>query len=66
MTAGHIFYKWKTWNDKEMQTYKMKGEWPFVLHAEHIFQILTFNFIWPLLWAPCHGESAFIKDWLWS
>ena len=65
MTAGHIFYKWKTWNDKEMQTYKMKGEWPFILYAEHIFQILTFNFIWPLLWAPLHGESAFIKDERW-
>ncbi len=55
MTPGHIFYKWKIWNDKEMQTYKMKGEWLFILYAEHIFQILTFNFIWPLRWAPLHG-----------
>ena len=26
MAAGHIFYKFKSWNDKEMQTYEMNGE----------------------------------------
>ncbi len=48
-----------------MQTYKMKGEWPFILYAEHIFQLFTFNFIWPLLKAPLHGEPAFIKHENW-
>ncbi len=27
----------------------------------HILQMFTFIFIWPLLWAPSHGDSAFIK-----
>ncbi len=66
MAAGHIFYKLKTWNTKEIQTYKMNGEWPFILYAEHIFQIVTFNFIWPLLQAPLHAEIAFIKYEKWS
>ncbi len=65
MAAGHMFYKFKSWNDKEMQTCKINGERPFILYAEHIFQIFTFNFIWPLVWAPLHGKSAFIKHEEW-
>ncbi len=50
MAVEHIFYKSKTWNAKEMQTY-----------AEDIFQMLTFIFICSLLRAPPHDDSAFIK-----
>ncbi len=34
-------------------------------YAEHIFQMLTFNFILALLWAPFHGKLAFIKHEEW-
>ncbi len=63
MAAGHIFYKWKTWNAKEFQTYKMKVEWPIILYVEHIFQVFTFNFTWPVLQAPLHDKSVFYKTW---
>ena len=65
MAAGHIFYKSKTWNAKEMQTYKMNGEWPFILYAEHIFQMFTFIFICSLIRVPPHGDSAFITYGKW-
>ncbi len=61
MAAEHIFHKSKTWNAKEMQTYKMNGEWPFILYAEYISQMFTFIFICSLLRAPPHGDSAFSK-----
>ena len=65
MAAGHIFYKSKTWNVKEMQTYKMNVEWPFILCAEHIFLMFTFILICSLLRAPPHGDSAVIKYEMW-
>ncbi len=66
MAAEHIFYKSKTWNTKEIQTYKINGKSPFILYTKHSFEMFTFIFISPLLRAPPHGNSAFIKYGKWS
>ncbi len=35
------------------------------IYTEHILQMLTFDFIWPFLWSPLHGEPVFIKHDRW-